>query len=122
MSKSLKFFWILFGVYFLLAEISTLIADYYQNDLGFLISMKGYIPLMKYWALLGLILYTISYIIVRVNQKNRSKDLEYLKAEKRELKAKLFDLQEEINQLKQSAILPTTDIPGIEQDKPMKEK
>lgn len=96
MSKSRRIFWIIFGVYFLVAQISTIVADYYQNDLGFLINMKGYIPLMKFFALGGLIMYFIAFFMLRVSTKRKSKDIKYLELEKRELKVKLFDLQEQL--------------------------
>lgn len=103
MSKARRIFWIIFGVYFLVALISTIVADYYQNDLGFLINMKGYIPLMKYFALAGLIMYFIAFFMLRIHSKSRSKDIKYLELEKRELKAKLFDLQEETRKLKEQS-------------------
>lgn len=122
MSKSQKFFWLIFGLYFLLAQLGTLVADYYQNDLGFLINMKGYIPLMKYFSLLGLVLFTIGYVMMRLGKKSRTKEHGYLKGEKRELKAKLFDLQEKYNDLKASAITPTTDISETKSEKPLQEE
>lgn len=103
MSKARKIFWIIFGVYFLVAQISTLVADYYQNDLGFLINMKGYIPLMKFFALTGLIMYFIAFFMLRVSTKSKSKDIKYLELEKRELKVKMFDLQEELKSLKEKS-------------------
>jgi hypothetical protein len=119
MSKAQKFFWLIFGLYFVMTEVATLVSDYYQNDLGFLINMKGYIPLMKYFALLGLALYTTSYVMMRLSEKNRIKQEGYLKGEKRELKAKLFDLQEKYNNLKETATTPTTNISETKSEKPL---
>lgn len=110
MTKSRKAFWFFFALYFLIAVASSFIADLYQNDLGFLIGMKGYIPLVKYFFILGFILFIMSYVFMRKNSKDHKKEVDKYESDKKSLKVKLFDLQEEYNDILESKPPPTTNI------------
>ena len=118
MKKSRKVFWFIFCLYFLMAIISAFVADYYQNDLGFLISMKGYIPLVKYFFLFGFILFGLSYIFMRMNFREYKKEVDKYETEKKTLKAKLFDLQEEYNEVLEPKTSPSTNISESNSEEP----
>ena len=94
----------------MVAVASAFIADHYQNDLGFLISMKGYIPFVKYFFILGFILFIVSYAFMRTNSRDYKKEVEKYESDKKALKVKLFDLQEEYNEILESKAPPTTNI------------
>ena len=118
MTKSHKVFWFIFCLYFLMALTSSFIADHYQNDLGFLISMKGYIPLAKYFFLFGFILFGFSYLFMKINLRDYKKEVDKYETEKTNLKAKLFDLQEEYNEVVEPKTAPPTNISESNTDKP----
>jgi hypothetical protein len=86
----------LFLIFHLLHFIGALYIESRQDDLGFLLSIKGYLPLMKYFALSGLILFLIAYIVLLRETRFLRKEVTLAKEEHTELKAKLFDLQEEV--------------------------
>ena len=88
-----KAFWISFAIYSLLTFVTTIVIERNENDLGFLINMKGYIPLMKYYTLVGLFFYLIAFGLMfksnlKVRKMSSAHDLD-----KKELKAKISDLR-----------------------------
>lgn len=88
-----KAFWISFAVYSLFTFISTIVLERNENDLGFLINMKGYIPVLKYYTLVGLIFYLVAFGLMlrsgrRIVKMNAEFDLD-----KKELKAKISELR-----------------------------
>lgn len=86
--------------------------DSKQDDLGFLLNVKYYIPWMKYFTFLGLVLFFIAYVAVTRDVRLMSKDLSKSKEEHMHLKAKLFDLQEESRSNKEeSKSTPTQPAP-----------
>ena len=88
-----KAFWISFAVYSVLTFLGTVIIERNENDLGFLINMKGYISLMKYYTLVGLIFYIFAFLMMWRNRIKSNKTNSDFDMEKRELKAKISDLQ-----------------------------
>jgi len=84
----------LFLSYLLIFEFGALYIDARQDDLGFLLSIKGYLPWMKYFAVIGLVLFIISYIVVIRENRALRKSVDQAKEEHTMLKAKLFDFQE----------------------------
>ena len=93
MRKLHKAFWISFAVYSLITFISTIVIERNENDLGFLINMKGYIPIMKYYTLVGLIFYVVAFVLMFRSRLRLSKLNAEFDYDKKELKAKIFDLQ-----------------------------
>lgn len=93
MKKLNKVFWISFGVYSIFTVIEALVIERNENNLGFLINMKGYIPLIKYYTLVGLVFFVIAFISMLRNNLRYSKTVSLHNLEMKELKAKLFDLQ-----------------------------
>jgi hypothetical protein len=92
MKKSIKVFWISFAVYSILTFIGTLVIQQNQNNLGFLINMKGYIPIMKYYTFLGLLFFAVSFYSMWRNRSRNTKTIKSLEEEKKDLKAAMFDL------------------------------
>ena len=84
----------LFLIFHLLHFIGALYIDSRQDDLGFLLSIKGYLPWMKYFALSGLVLFLVAYIVVLRDSRILRKSINLAKEEHTSLKAKLFDFQE----------------------------
>ncbi len=64
-----------------------------ENNLGFLINMKGYISLMKYYTFLGLVFFAVAFFSMWRNHLRRLKTINRLEEEKRELKATMYDLK-----------------------------
>lgn len=73
---------------------------------------------MKYFSLFGIILFGISYLFIRLNLHEHKKNVLKLETEKKELKAKLFDLQEECKDVKEAENPPTTNINETDSDDP----
>ena len=95
MKKSMKVFWISFAVYSILTFMGTLIIEQNENDLGFLINMKGYIPIMKFYTFLGLLFFATAFFSMWRSRARNSKKISLLEIEKKELKAAMFDLKKE---------------------------
>ena len=64
-----------------------------ENNLGFLINMKGYISLMKYYTFLGLVFFVVAFFSMWQNRQRNNKKMALLEGEKKELKAAMFDLK-----------------------------
>ncbi len=96
MKKAFKIFWISFAVYSLLTFAGSMIIEHNENNLGFLIDMKGYIPLLKYYTFLGLVFFTIAFISLWRHRLLNKKESQRFETEKKELKATIYDLQEKI--------------------------
>ena len=94
MKKPKLIFYLIFGLFHLLTFLATLYLDTQSENLGFLFKIQKYIPLMKYWALVGLVLIIIDMVIASFSQRTHQRGLEALEKENNTLKAKMFDLQE----------------------------
>ncbi len=75
--------------------MGTLMIEQNENNLGFLINMKGYIPLMKYYTFLGLIFFAVAFFSMWRSHLRKFKTINRLEEEKRELKATMYDLKKE---------------------------
>ena len=109
MKKSIKVFWISFAVYSVSTVLGTLVIEQNENNLGFLINMKGYIPLLKYYTFLGLIFFIVAFFSMWRNHLRKFKTINRLEDEKRELKAAMYDLKkktENAPQIKENSDLP----------------
>jgi len=102
----------LFLIFHLLNFIGALYIDARQDDLGFLLSMKGYLPWMKYFAMTGLVLFLVAYIVVLRDTRLLRKTVEQSKEDHTLLKAKLFDLQEASKNTNTSFSSATTEEPS----------
>lgn len=88
-----KAFWISFAVYSLLTFVATIVIERNENDLGFLINMKGYISFMKYYTLVGLFFYLIAFGLMFKSRLRVRKLTSEFDLDKKELKAKISDLK-----------------------------
>lgn len=94
MKKANRFFWISFAIYMLVSFTGALVIERNQNNLGFLINMKGYIPLLKYYTFTGLVLFIIAFVLWWRTKARKNREIAQLSQDKKELKAKMFDLQD----------------------------
>lgn len=86
-------FWISFAVYSVLTFIGAVVVERNENDMGFLINMKGNIPLMKYYTLVGLIFFILAFLSMWRSRMRLSKTTNRFELEKKDLKALILDLK-----------------------------
>ena len=88
---------VIFYVIFLLFHIGAFIFKLnLARDSGFLMSMFSWVPYFRWVTLLGIILVIIDFIWAWASAKQRQREREALAHEVNTLKAKLFDMQEEM--------------------------
>ena len=109
-----------FFVFNLLLFLFTLYVDANRLNIDVLFALQGQIPYMKYVAAVGVGLSIIAFgISFFVNQRHRE-EIEKLKSEQRDYKARLYDMQEELKKLQNPEIV--TDTSGTSSGKSEKEK
>lgn len=94
MSNSRKTIWLLFALFMFIQVGSSYITYKNQDNLSFLMEMKGYIPYMLYFSLVVIILFLLSFMVYQLDGMKAKKQISQLEQDKNELKAKLFDMQE----------------------------
>lgn len=95
MPNSRKTAWILAAIYvFIMLGVSYLV-DKNQDNLNFLLSMKEYIPSMLYFSIAGVVLFLFVFTFYQMDTSKAKRLITQLENEKNQLKAKLFDMQEE---------------------------
>ncbi len=95
MSNSRKFIWIAFATFMLIQLGSSYLTYKNQNNMSFLMEMKSYLPYMLYFLIVGMLLFLLSFMVYQLDGIKAKKQIAQLEIEKNELKAKLFDMQEE---------------------------
>lgn len=108
MKKNRIIFYLLFVLFHIGAFIFTVALG---NDSGFLMSMFSWVPYFKWVTLAGLVLVLIDFIWSWAAVKDRQREREALQHEVNTLKAKLFDMQEEITK---KASLPRPGSPPVQ--------
>ena len=93
MKKSRLIFYLIFALFHIGAFIFTVVLG---NDSGFLMSMFSWVPYFKWVTLLGVLFVIVDFIWSWIAGKDRNRETEALQHEVNTLKAKLFDMQEEI--------------------------
>lgn len=93
MKKNRIIFYLVFVLFHVGAFIFTLALG---NDSSFLMKMFRWVPYFKWVTLLGVLLVVIDFIWAWAAVKDRQREKEALAHEVNTLKAKLFDLQEEM--------------------------
>ena len=93
MKKNRVIFYIIFALFHIGAFIFTLALG---NNSTFLMSMFSWVPYFKWVTLLGVLLMCIDFIWSWVTIKDSDREKAALSHEVNTLKAKLFDMQEEI--------------------------
>ena len=94
MKKSRLIFYLLFALFHIAAFIFTVVLG---NDSTFLMSMFSWVPYFKWVTLIGVAFVLVDFIWSWVAAKERGHEKEALTHEVNTLKAKLFDLQEEMS-------------------------
>ncbi|HEY3402242.1 MAG TPA: hypothetical protein VGK59_02580 [Ohtaekwangia sp.] len=94
MNKNRLIFYSIFGAFHLLLVIFTFYIESQKDDFNFLFSVLKWISLMKWGAVLGLILVSLDVIWSWIINRDSQKEKAALTHELNTLKAKLFDLQE----------------------------
>ena len=97
MSNSRKTIWIIFALFMFIQLGAIYFVDKNQEDMYFLMKMKGYIPYMLYFSLASVVLFMLSFMVYQLDAIKAKKELTQLEQDKTELKAKLFDLQEQVS-------------------------
>jgi hypothetical protein len=98
MKQNRLIFYAVFGLFHLFLVFFTIYVESNKNDFGFLTQMLKWISLMKWGAILGLILLIADVVWSFISQRESSKEKAALMHEMNTLKAKLFDLQEAAKQ------------------------
>ncbi len=115
MNTSRKIIWIAFAL-FMFIQMGISYVSYKNHDnLRFLMEMKGYIPYLLYFSLIGITLFILSFMMYQLDGRKAKKNIAQLEQDKNELKAKLFDMQEaQLNKLPAPIIKPPTPISSKE--------
>lgn len=93
MTQNRIIFYLLFALFHIVAFVFTVVLG---NDSSFLMSMFSWVPYFKWVTLIGVVLVLIDFIWSWVAAKDRQREREALQHEVNTLKAKLFDMQEEV--------------------------
>ncbi len=94
MNQRRRIFFAIFGGYHLVILFFTLYIGSKNIDFGVLANLYSKISLLKYGALLGVVLYLADFIWTWIETKNAEKAQEALRLENNALKAKVYDFQE----------------------------
>ncbi len=94
MNRRRRIFFIVFGSYHLLTLIFVLFIEAQKEDLGLLYSLYGKISLMRWGAMLGVLLFATDAIWNFFEMRNSGKEKEIMRHENNTLKAKVYDLQQ----------------------------
>lgn len=94
MKRNKLIFYAVFAAFHLFLVFFSIYVESNKNDFSFLTMMLKYISILKYGAILGLILLVVDVIWSRSSAREHSREKDALTHELNTLKAKLFDLQE----------------------------
>ena len=108
MKKNRIIFYLIFALFHIGAFIFTVTLG---NDSGFLMSMFKWVPYFKWVTLTGVVLVFIDWVWSWAAAKDRQRERDALQHEVNTLKAKLFDLQEEISR---NAAAPRPGTPPVQ--------
>ncbi len=105
MNQRRRIFFIIFGIYHLMILIFTLYIEATKEDIGKMLDLHGYIWLLPYGAMFGLLLFLTDFIWNWIEHRNAGRVKEVMRHENNTLKAKVYDLQ-------QPATSPVKDSPA----------
>ena len=86
-------------VFNLLLFLFALVVDANRANFDFLFALQGRIPEMKYFAAFGVGLSIAAFLIVYFSNQGHKKEIQRLKNEQNDYKARLYDLQEELRKV-----------------------
>ena len=110
MKKNRVIFYLIFGAFHLFLVFFTMYVESNRNDFSFLTKMLKWMSLMKWGAILGLMLLIADAIWSFITTGEAEKEKAMLTHEINTLKAKLFDMQEAASTAKQ---VPPVQNPGL---------
>lgn len=99
MNQRRVIFFTILGVYHAFVLAFTIYMDTQQENSRFLFAMLRNFPLFKYAAGFGLLLFVIDWIWSWIANRSHKKEMEELGKEKNALKARVYDMQEEVKEL-----------------------
>ncbi len=95
MNPRRRIFFLIFGLYHLFVLIFVLFIESQKEDLNLLYGLYSKLALLRYGALLGLILFGVDAVWHWIEHRNLKREHEALRLENNTLKAKVYDFQEE---------------------------
>jgi hypothetical protein len=94
MNQRRRIFFIIFGAYHLVTLFFVLFIEAQKEDLGLLYSLYSKIWMMRYGALLGVLLFAVDFIWNWIETRNTGREKDVMRLENNTLKAKVYDLQQ----------------------------
>lgn len=94
MKKNRLIFYVIFGAFHLFLVFFSFFVESNRNDFSFLTTMLKMLPMLKWGAILGLVLLITDVVWDMKTSRENNKEKDVLTHEINTLKAKLFDLQE----------------------------
>jgi len=94
MNQRRRIFFGIFGVYHFAILMFVIYIESNKEDFGLLSQLYGKLSLLKYGAVLGIVLFIVDLIWNFLETRNAQKAHETLRLENNTLKAKVYDFQE----------------------------
>jgi hypothetical protein len=94
MNQRRRIFFYIFGVYHLFILFFVIYIESQKEDLSVLYGLYSKISLLKYGAVLGIMLFIIDFAWTWFESRNARKEHDILRHENNTLKAKVYDFQE----------------------------
>jgi prolipoprotein diacylglyceryltransferase len=94
MNQRRRIFFYIFGVYHLFILFFVIYIESQKEDLSVLYGLYSKISLLKYGAVLGIMLFIIDFAWTWYESRNARKEHDILRHENNTLKAKVYDFQE----------------------------
>lgn len=94
MNQRRRIFFAIFGGYHLIILFFVIYIDSNKEDFGILSQLYGKISLLKYGAVLGVVLFLADFIWTWIETRNAEKAQEAMRLENNTLKAKVYDFQQ----------------------------
>lgn len=94
MNQRRRIFFIIFGTYHLVTLFFILFIEAQKEDLSLLYGLYSKIWMMRYGAMLGVLLFVTDFIWNWIEKRNAEREKEVMRHENNTLKAKVYDLQQ----------------------------
>ena len=94
MNQRRRIFFIIFGIYHLVTLFFVLFIEAQKEDLSLLYGLYSKIWMMRYGAMLGVLLFAIDFIWNWIETRNAGREKDVMRLENNTLKAKVYDLQQ----------------------------
>jgi cell division protein FtsB len=94
MNQRRRIFFAIFGGYHMIILFFTFYIGSKNIDFGVLAKLYAKISMLKYGAILGVVLFVVDFVWNWIETKNAEKEQEALRLENNTLKAKVYDFQQ----------------------------